>query len=79
MQQSTDVFDKAKLKLILKKCGFKVNRIGGYFLKPFHHARMQHLVDQGIFSDSDLDGLYKIAENMQDFESEIFAICKKDD
>ena len=77
MQQKSTAFDKKSLQSILIKTGFTVDRVGGHFIKPFHHARMQELVDKGFLSKADLNGLYKLAKETRKFESEIFAICKK--
>ena len=77
MQQSSAVFDKESLKTILTDCGLAVQTVGGYFLKPFHHARMQELVDRGVFSQIDLESFFDITKEIGDFESEIFAVCRK--
>ena len=76
MQQSGVVFDKKKLTKILEDNGFGPTEIGGYFIKPFHHGKMQDLLDNGTFTDADLQSFYKLGSVLDDFESEIFCFCK---
>ena len=41
--QRQKVFDKNSLINLLTKTSFSVEEIGGYFIKLFHHERMQNL------------------------------------
>jgi SAM-dependent methyltransferase len=78
MQQSTIVYTEDSLKKILEKSGLRVIDSGGYFIKPFHHERMQLLVDNNIMTDHDLDGLFTLGDLISEFGSEIFALSRKD-
>lgn len=74
MQQSNLVFSEASLCEYFHKFGLHVIDSGGYFIKPFHHGRMQSLIDAGQFTDADLDGFYEMGEALGKFGSEIYAI-----
>ncbi len=76
MQQSGIVFDKQKLTEILEDNGFLIVECGGYFVKPFHHEKMQALLDNGIFTEADLLSFYKLGTILNDFESEIFCFAE---
>lgn len=78
MQQSTIVYTEDSLKKILEKNGLKVIDSGGYFIKPFHHERMQLMLDNKIMNDKDLDGLFALGDLIGEFGSEIFALSRKD-
>jgi SAM-dependent methyltransferase len=77
MQQSAIVYTQESLNNFLEGNGLKVIESGGYFIKPFHHERMQLLVDKNIVTDRDLDGLFILGDSMGEFGSEIYALSRK--
>lgn len=77
MQQSANVYTQDSLKNFLEENGLAVIESNGYFIKPFHHERMQLLVDQNIITDRDLDGLFILGDSMSEFGSEIYALSRK--
>ena len=77
MQQSANIFTRETLKYFLEQYGLNVIDSNGFFIKPFHHERMQFLVDQGVISDDDLEGFFILGNLMGEFGSEIYAIANK--
>lgn len=75
MQQSAHVFTTETLRSYLEGHGLQVLESGGYFIKPFHHQRMQVLVDQNIITKVDLDGFFDLGESLGEFGSEIYALA----
>jgi SAM-dependent methyltransferase len=71
MQQRT-VYDAAGLEQELTRAGFVVRDRGSIFVKPFTHAQMQRLVDEGSLTTEMLDGLDRLAEMLPDLGSELW-------
>ena len=77
MQQSNTIYNIDSLKNICKKQGFDIFESGSYFIKPFTHAQMQRCMDNDIFDETLLDGLYKLEKFLQGYGSEIYVQMKK--
>lgn len=73
-QQNT-VFDIFMLKNIVEEEGFRILEEGSYFIKPFSHAQMYELLNNGIINDEVLDGLNALSEFMPEYGSEIYVNC----
>ena len=76
LQQYTN-FDMNMLKSMLQDAGFKIINSGDYFIKPFTHSQMKHLMDIGFLTNEILDGLYSMQKYMPNLGSEIFIEAKK--
>jgi Methyltransferase domain len=72
MQQRRSVYDQPGLEEELARAGFSVSARGSILVKPFTHAQMQHLVDDGFLTPELLDGLDRLAEMLPDLGSEIW-------
>lgn len=66
------IFDAAQLKALAAQADLQVLEAGSYFIKPFTHQQMQSLIDQGLLTDSMLDGLWGLAKHFPEVGSEIF-------
>ncbi|MGY1720105.1 class I SAM-dependent methyltransferase [Blastococcus sp. SYSU DS0552] len=71
MQQRT-VYDQAGLEAELARAGFVVRHRGSILVKPFTHAQMQRLVDDGFLTPELLDGFDRLAELLPELGSEIW-------
>lgn len=70
--QQHRVFTLETLGALVEAHGFSVFEQGSYFVKPFTHAQMQRLQDEGFLTPAMLDGLWGMARHMPDLGSEIF-------
>lgn len=70
--QQRGVYDAAGLERELARGGFAVTHRGSIFVKPFTHAQMQRLVDDGFLTPQLLDGLDALAELLPDLGSEVW-------
>ena len=66
------VYDMEILEDHLKNSGFKVNLMGGYFLKPLSNGQIE-----SNWSDEMIEGFYKIGKYFQNNCAEIYAVCTK--
>lgn len=73
--QQHSVFDMGSLKAIVTDVGLRVIDSGGYFLKPFTHAQMYQMIQNGIIDEKTLDGLYAMTPLMETYASEIYVNC----
>jgi SAM-dependent methyltransferase len=71
--QQRGVYDAAGLERELTEAGFRIRERGSIFVKPFTHAQMQHLVDDGFLTPRMLDGLDALAATLPDLGSELWA------
>lgn len=70
--QQRGIFDADTLAAELGHAGFEVVEAGSLFVKPFTHAQMQQLVDQGFMTPAMLDGLDRLVSALPDLGSEIW-------
>lgn len=70
--QQRSTYDSQALHAELNRAGFRVTDSGSLFVKPFTHAQMQQLVDQGFMTTAMLDGLDRLADVQPDLGSEIW-------
>lgn len=76
MQQSA-TYDSETLGALLKGAGLDVLETGSFFIKPFTHAQMAALREQGLLTDAMLEGLYAMGRHLPDIGSELYAIARK--
>ena len=74
--KTTSIYSMKTLRQEVENAGFEVFEHGSYFVKPFTHAQMQHLIDIGIMTDSMLNGLIGLEKYMPGLGSEIFVNCR---
>lgn len=72
MQQRAMTYHVDSLACAMSTAGFEVLDHGSLFVKPFTHAQMQQLVDQGFMTDAMLDGLDNLVQILPDLGSEIW-------
>lgn len=65
-------FSPSSLSSFLEKSGFVTKTIFTSFVKPFHHAKMHEMVEEGILNISSLNKLYEISSSFDPYCSEIF-------
>ncbi len=70
--QQRSTYDSQALNAELNRAGFQVTDSGSLFVKPFTHAQMQQLVDQGFMTPAMLDGLDRLAIAEPKLGSEIW-------
>lgn len=70
--QQHRVYDAEGLERELSAAGFAVRERGSILVKPFTHAQMQRLVDDGFLTPELLDGLDRLTEQLPELGSEIW-------
>jgi SAM-dependent methyltransferase len=70
--QQRGVYDAAGLEAELLRAGLEIRDRGSIFVKPFTHAQMQRLVDEGFLTAQVLEGLDALAGMLPDLGSEIW-------
>ena len=70
--QQRGTYDSQALNAELNGAGFQVTDSGSLFVKPFTHAQMQQLVDQGFMTPAMLDGLDRLAVAEPNLGSELW-------
>lgn len=70
--QQRFTYDADSLDAELARAGFAVCDRGPIFVKPFTHAQMQRLVDDGFMTPQMLDGLDRLAQSLPGLGSEIW-------
>lgn len=71
MQQRA-TYDQDTLEAEITRAGFLVVERGSLFVKPFTHAQMQRLVDDGFMTTRMLDGLDRLTADLPGIGSEIW-------
>lgn len=77
MQQRATTYDAASLRAELEQAGFAVAEQGSLFVKPFTHAQMQRLVDEGFMTPAMLDGLDGLVQWLPELGSEIWVNARR--
>ena len=77
--QQRSTYDSQTLHAELNRAGFQVTDSGSLFVKPFTHAQMQQLVDQGFMTPAMLDGLDRLAVIEPNLGSEIWVNARLSD
>jgi 2-polyprenyl-3-methyl-5-hydroxy-6-metoxy-1,4-benzoquinol methylase len=72
MQQCGTVYDLSSLTRALADAGLVVDTHGTLLVKPFTHAQMQLLVDQGFMTQAMLEGLDRLVRWLPDMGSELW-------
>ncbi len=76
MQQHA-TYDPAALEAEIARAGFEVVDRGSLFIKPFTHAQMQRLVDDGFLTPAMLEGLDRLALDLPALGSEIWCNARR--
>jgi len=71
MQQSMS-FSPSSLVEFLQIRGFETLKVLTSFVKPYHHAKMQELIERGALTLDSLDQLYEISSTFNPYCAEIF-------
>ena len=77
--QQYHTFGLNTLSMLCVKNGFTIIDKGTYFIKPFTHAQMEALMENGIIGRAVMDGFYDMIQYMPDLGAEIFMNLKKED
>lgn len=72
LMQQRATYDMPALVAELAGSGFEVVDRGSLFVKPFSHAQMQALVDQGFMTTAMLEGLDRLVEHLPLLGSELW-------
>ncbi len=59
----------------MQRAGFKVERSGGIFFKPFANFQFDRLIGSGAVDESYLEGCYLLGERYPDLCASVFAVC----
>ena len=70
--QQHGTFDLQSLSDLIESCDLSVVESGTFFIKPFAHAQMAELLEQGFLTSQMLEGLYLLTKYLPEFGSEIF-------
>lgn len=70
--QQPRTFDLDSLRALCTGCGFDAVEAGSYFVKPFSHAQMARLQDDGFLDERLLQGLSGLERHLPGLGSEIF-------
>ncbi len=70
--QQRQAYSADELAQELAAAGFRVRERGSILVKPFTHAQMQRLVDDGFLTPQLLDGLDRLTEALPELGSEIW-------
>lgn len=79
MLQQQRIYEPLRLQRELTDAGFVVRASGSILVKPFTHAQMQRLVDDGFLTTDLLDGLDRLADVLPDLGSEIWVDAERAD
>jgi SAM-dependent methyltransferase len=75
--QQHRTFTAASLEAFVTDLGFEVVERGSYFIKPFAHAQMQQLQEQGFLTQAMLEGLWGLEKHMPGLGSEIYVNLRR--
>lgn len=74
--QQTTVFQMESLKQTIlesaEEGAIEILDMGSYFLKPFSHKQMMQCIEQGILTETLIDGLDKMVKYFPEYGSEIY-------
>lgn len=71
------IFDLQSLKTLADLTGFEVVSEGSFFMKPFTHAQMHTLAQNGFANQAMLDGLWALTKHFPENGSEIYINLKR--
>ncbi len=77
MQQRAMTYDAASLQAELSRADFTKAEHGSLFVKPFTHAQMQRLVDEGFMTPAMLDGFDRLVNWLPEFGSELWVNARR--
>ncbi len=72
--QQSRVYTLQSLRELAESCGYTVQHLETVFIKPFTHSQMQAMIDQKLMTESLLEGLYRVSNQMPSQGAEIFMI-----
>jgi hypothetical protein len=70
--QQRGIYDVPGLDAELTAAGFAVRERGSLLVKPFTHAQMQQLMDDGFLTPELLDGFDRLAQLLPELGSELW-------
>ncbi len=71
-----NIFNAASISALFASCGYQVIKTDSYFIKPFTHQQMEHLIDTSFFSKEILSGLSKMIKYIPDMGCELFLAAR---
>lgn len=71
-------YDLEGVRALLGRHGFREIESGTYFVKPFTHGQMEHLLGSGEFAPSLLDGLSRMVAYMPELGCELYVDVRAD-
>lgn len=71
-----NVYSLDAFEALFKQCGFSIEKIDTYFVKPFTHSQMNTLLEESFLNEELLKGLYGMGKYLPNFGCEIFLSAK---
>ena len=69
------VFDKQLMRQLVENCGGVINELSTYFIKPFTHTQMYACLENNIFTDQVLEGLWNMSRYLPEYGAELYCDC----
>ncbi len=73
--QQLKVFDCGMMEKLVWECGGETGELCTYFIKPFTHAQMRACLDNNIFTEQVLDGMWNMSKYLPEYGAEIYCDC----
>lgn len=71
------VYDRTLLNRDIEAAGLEQVTHGGLLLKLLADFQMDKMIDTGIISDPQIEGLYKMGLEYPDFAGSLFSVCRR--
>ena len=59
------------MEKLVWECGGETGELCTYFIKPFTHAQMRACLDNNIFTEQVLDGMWNMSKYLPEYGAEI--------
>lgn len=66
------VFDIESIEQLFSGCGFRVQKKGSYYIKPFTNSQMAEICSRKIIDESVIEGLDRMIRYLPDMGSELY-------
>ncbi|MCI8968175.1 MAG: class I SAM-dependent methyltransferase [Lachnospiraceae bacterium] len=73
--QQLRIFDKQLMRQLVENCGGVINELSTYFIKPFTHTQMYACLENNIFTDQVLEGLWNMSRYLPEYGAELYCDC----
>ncbi len=73
--QQLKVFDKQIMRDLVERSGGCVRDLRTYFIKPFTHGQMRACMEQNIFTEQVLEGMWNMSRYLPEYGAELFCDC----